>query len=165
MAYFYFNYNIATPILGVAIALLEQLYSQSPTLAEEVLQLQQNAEVGPVNLRDVMPVLLAVSRRFGKCFIVLDALDECAPEHKSDLATFLEFFNTSGCRLLATSRLQAPLKFKNCEDIKVDPDESDIRTMIVEQLRNNPALPDFVKESEPLKTHIEDQIMRNCSRM
>lgn len=159
MAYFYFKYNIASPMVSVAIALLEQLYRQSPTLAQEVVQLQQNVETDSPELREILPVLLAVARRFGRCFVVLDALDECAPEHKGDLATFLDYLSTSGCRILATSRPQPRPVFEECAKVEVVADESDIGYMIAEYLQKDPSLPQFMKQAE---SKIRDHVMKHC---
>lgn len=147
--------------MGVAIALLEQLYRQSPTRADEITQLQQNAEFGEVALRDVLPVLLAVARRFGKCYVVLDALDECAQEHWSNLLYFLEFLSKSGCRLLVTSRPQSRLIFEDFAHIQVTPEERDIRFMVGECIRKSPHLPEFI--TEEAQHRISDRIITSCN--
>lgn len=110
VSYFYFSDKVPTSILGVALALLEQLYLQSPTLASEVVGLESRAAMSnKITLREVIPVLVSLSHRFRASYIVLDALDECTNEQVDNLSLLLSTLTDSGCRLLLFSRLMPVL--------------------------------------------------------
>jgi hypothetical protein len=162
VAYFYFKYSLASSMLSVTIALLEQFYQQSPSFAEEVVQLQENADSGSVHLGDVLPVLLAIMRRFGRCFVVLDALDECAPEHRTDLFTLLNSLSQSKCHLLATSRPQPRPFFEDYVTIEVVAADEDIKGMIDKMLPKNSPLSPFILEN---KSRIYHHIIKQCHGM
>jgi hypothetical protein len=92
-------------VYKVVLALLEQLYVQSPTAATEVRDLEiqqtQSRDFSPAKLTSV---LMSVAARFHTTYIVLDALDECSGLHTSDLDSVLRSLVLSECYLFVTSR-------------------------------------------------------------
>lgn len=144
LAYFYFNYRTPASVLGVALALLEQLFDQSWTLATEVVELQTRAAEGKdISLGDVTPALLSLSSRFRKTYIVLDALDECLRDNQPDLEKLLSTLADSRCRLLVLSRPSPILEAVERSPgvvIPIRPKESDIKTFVEAQISRNPRL-------------------------
>lgn len=105
LAYFYFSYKVSTPIRNVALALLEQFYLQSSTLATETKDLEKRAAASEsISLVEIMAALFSVAGRFRKAYIVIDALDECAADHRQDVLRLLSGINDSQYHLFITSR-------------------------------------------------------------
>lgn len=156
LAYFYFNYKISTTIIGVALALLEQLYLQSSTLAVEVRDLEKRANLTEVQLGDVISVLLAVVGRFRKAYIVIDAIDECANEHHPDLLQLLSSVAASRCRLFSTSRPTQPFELFTMAftpNIEIRPPKEDIETCVRFKIQNEPKLRNL------LSTDLENKVV------
>ncbi|KAL7910088.1 ankyrin [Trichoderma velutinum] len=105
LAYFYFSYRKHSPIRNVVVALLQQLYLQSLSPVDELTALESLAAKSEhIPFDSVVSVLLTVARRFSKAYIILDALNECAPVYKPDLLHLLTSIKTSPIRLLISSR-------------------------------------------------------------
>ncbi|KAF3058825.1 Ankyrin repeat domain-containing protein 50 [Trichoderma lentiforme] len=105
LAYFYFSYRRPIPMRNVVLALLHQLYLQSLSPVDELTALEiLAAKSEHIPFASVVSVLLTVSRQFSKVYIILDALDECAPGYKPDLLHLLKSIKDSPARLLASSR-------------------------------------------------------------
>ncbi|KAK6538634.1 hypothetical protein TWF694_010212 [Orbilia ellipsospora] len=105
LAYFYFRYEQSISIRGATLALLEQLYLQSPTLPNEIRHLEKRTLNGEqISSTEVTLTLVAVSQRFQTCYIVIDALDECASEYYAALKQLLTSIRGSKIRLFTTSR-------------------------------------------------------------
>ncbi|PKK48941.1 hypothetical protein CI102_7965 [Trichoderma harzianum] len=105
LAYFYFSYRRPIPMRHVVLALLQQLHLQSLSPVDELTALERLAAKSKhIPFASVVTVLLTVSRQFSKVYIILDALDECAPGYKPDLLHLLTSIKDSPARLLASSR-------------------------------------------------------------
>ncbi|KAI0469385.1 hypothetical protein F4859DRAFT_523199 [Xylaria cf. heliscus] len=128
LAYFYFSYKIPSPLLNVALALLEQLHLQSPSLDEEVGKLEALAAKGEhIPLSDIVSAVIAVSKKFQRVYIIIDALDECSPDYQKDLLYILTSIKNSPSRLLASSRPYQTFNiFNDSPTIEIIPSEKDI---------------------------------------
>lgn len=142
MAYFYFNYKKPIPIFKVALALVEQLYLQSRTLASEVRELEIRASKSdPISLNDILAALTSTSRRFREVFIIIDALDECARDYQQDLALLLAAIKDSRCRLFATSLSSLTFDvLENAPSIPIKPSKNDIALFVRASIRDSSTL-------------------------
>jgi hypothetical protein len=140
LAYFYFNYRTPSSVLGVALALLEQLYVQSWTLAMEVLDLEERAAKSKeIAIGDVIPVLLSLASRFRKSYIVIDALDECIVSYQHDLVRLLSSIIDSRCCLLVLSRPTQALELvQDHPKVVIHPTLDDIITFTEAQISQKP---------------------------
>jgi hypothetical protein len=144
LAYFYFSYRSLSPIQNVVLALLQQLYLQSLSPVDELTALESlaaNSEHIP--FASIVSVLLTVSRRFTKAYIILDALDECAPDYKPDLLHLLTSIKDSPIRLLASSRPHQTFDaLATCPKIEIVPFKGDIQQYAKTKLQNAPLFAD-----------------------
>ncbi|KAM6506078.1 hypothetical protein FSOLCH5_014260 [Fusarium solani] len=140
LAYFYFSYKVPSPMRGVVLALLEQLFLQSLTAPDEVLQLEARASKGEqIPFREILSTLSAVSKRFQKCYIVMDALDECADDYQADLVHLLSSIRDSRSRLFVTSRpFQSYTMFETYPRISVAPSAEDVELYAMSELERSP---------------------------
>jgi hypothetical protein len=157
LAYFYFSYRIQTPIYKVVLALLEQFYLQSPTLPTEVQDLEARiAKPQELPLVELITVLLSVLGRFRKAYIVLDALDECSADSRTDLATLIESIRDSQCRLFVTTRSSHGLpEFENCLQIPIVPSLEDMTLFVRARLKQ-------ISEQENLFTTSQESTILNA---
>jgi len=142
LAYFYFSYRTPSPLRNVALALLEQLYLQSLSPVDEVTQLEAlAAKLEHVPFSRIVSVLLAVSRRFQKAYIIFDALDECPPDYQHDLLHLLTSIRDSPTRLFASSRPHQTYDiFNSSPNIKIVPSKEDIKLYANAKLQEAPIL-------------------------
>lgn len=129
LAFFYFSYKKSCPIRGVALALLEQLYLQSSTPPNAIRHLEDRAtNGGQISFNEIVSALSAVSKSFRRCYIVLDALDECADDHLQALFYLLNSARDMGSRILVTSRAESVFVETFAKDLRITirPDKDDI---------------------------------------
>ena len=166
LAYFYFNYETPSSILGVALALLEQLSmhwrateieklenlaaSAAPAVASASWLTEDSGDAkGSFGLGDVIPLLLSLFGRFRKAYIVIDALDECGANHTQDLHHLLSSLTDSRCHMLVLSRPGETLSVL-CDwpDIEIRPDPEDLRLFTQSQIAQHaPAMQDDLKRT------------------
>jgi hypothetical protein len=137
LAYFYFSYRNKTSIQSVVLALLEQLYLQSSTVATEVQMLEASAS-NPLErpLAEIISVLISVLGRFRKVYIVLDALDECPSDHRSDLEALISSFQSPHARVLVTTRPSLDLlSLENSPSIDITPSPEDMTLFVTSKMQ------------------------------
>ena len=137
LAYFYFSYRTQTAIYSVILALIEQLYLQSPTLATEVRELEKRTtQPRELPLAELTTVLMSVVTRFHKTYVILDALDECSSDNRADLATLIRSIRSSQCRLFVTTRPSPGLsEFDRCPTITISPSSEDMSLFVRARLQ------------------------------
>jgi hypothetical protein len=155
VAYFYFSYKIVSPILGVTLALMEQLYLQAYTVPSEVEELERISDSSEVTLSNAVSVLMALAGRFRRCYFILDALDECASEFHGELTVLLTAIVNSNCRLFVTSRhsLYLPL-MEQAAKIEIVSSAEDIERYVRHKISDDSTLSKRVGE------HIEEIVGR-----
>jgi hypothetical protein len=124
------------------LALLEQLYLRSPTLATEVLQMEEmedpKTSARQLPLSRLIAVLMSVAARFNAVYMVLDALDECSDDNKADLINLIKSIASSQCRLFVTARPSHGLNvFDRCPRIHVSPTREDMRLFACKRLEEH----------------------------
>ncbi|KAI1118679.1 ankyrin [Nemania sp. NC0429] len=149
LAYFYFSYKSPTPIRNVALALLEQLYHQSLSPDEEVKKLEVLAAHGEhIPLSDIVSVLIHVSVKFRRSYIIIDAIDECAAEHQKDLSFLLREIRCSSARCLVSSRQHYTFDlFGHSSTVDVIPSAQDIKRYAGSRLIGLPAQLNDLRDS------------------
>ncbi|KAF4946953.1 hypothetical protein FGADI_10769 [Fusarium gaditjirri] len=139
LAYFYFSYKVSSPMRGVALALLEQLYLQSPSPPSEIKKLESRSSEGQqVPFRELVSTISTISNQFQKCYIVIDALDECASEYQQELLYLLGSIRDTRSRLFVTSRpsqIDSFLELYPC--IQITTSKNDIELFVRSQLENS----------------------------
>ncbi|KAM0554851.1 hypothetical protein ACHAPJ_006586 [Fusarium lateritium] len=141
LAYFYFSYKVSSQMRKVALALLEQLYLQSPTPADEVKDLENRSSQGKqISFREIVVTITTLSNRFQKCYIVIDALDECASDYQQDLLHLLGSIRDTRCRLFVTSRpFQNRDLFESYPLIRITTSKRDVELFVTSHLEKSAA--------------------------
>jgi hypothetical protein len=124
------------------LALLEQLYLRSPTLATEVLQIEEmegpKISARQLPLSRLIAVLMSVAARYNAVYMALDALDECSDDNKADLTNLIKSIASSQCRLFVTARPSHGLNaFNHCPRICVSPTRGDMRLFACKRLEEH----------------------------
>jgi hypothetical protein len=165
-AYFYFSYRTQTPIYQVVLALVEQFYLKSRTVATEVQELEKRTiqlEPRELPLVELITVLMSVAARFRRSYIVLDALDECSSDHRADLGTLIGSIRSSQCRLFVTTRPSHGLtEFDQCPMIPIAPSLDDMTLFVRDRLQRISAQRNaFTKQQE---SQITDALVKMGSQ-
>ncbi|KAJ2990719.1 hypothetical protein NUW58_g2812 [Xylaria curta] len=127
LAYFYFSYKTPRPLRNIALALLEQLHLQSPSLNEEVTKLDVlAAKEEHTPFSDIVSAVIAVSKKFQSAYIIIDALGECSPDYQKDLLYMLTSVRNSPARLLASRPHLTFDIFNDSPTIDIIPSKQDI---------------------------------------
>lgn len=114
-----------------------------------------------------MKLLQTIVIEYSRCFIILDALDECSI---SDgrlgqlLSGIFHIQAKTGMNLFATSRNIPKIqsKFKNCKSIEIRASEDDLQKYLLGQM---PRLPGFVSKKPDLQEEIKTKITRAADGM
>ncbi|KAI0874398.1 ankyrin [Hypoxylon argillaceum] len=129
-AYFYFNHKSPNPLRNVALALLEQLYLQSPSPSSDKDVTEHEAlaaKAERIPFSDIVSAVIILSKQFQRVYIIIDALDECSPEHQDDLLYLLSSIKNSPVRLLTFSFSHQTFNiFNDSPHIKIIPSKQDI---------------------------------------
>lgn len=135
LAYFYFSYRNQVPIYNVTLALLQQLYIQSSAPEIQELEIQYAQTASKPTLTKLIHVLMSVTARFRKVYIVLDALDECSNDNERDLANLIASIRSSHARLFVTTRPSHNIPDLDiCPPIAVEPHPKDMELFVRERL-------------------------------
>lgn len=144
MAYFYFDHQDQPAQLPATVfsCILRQLLDQQPAIPEAVSRVYNNiGSKGGLSQYECASLIAEVVKGLGHVYLVLDALDECAPEHRAPLLqTLSQLSSVPGLRLLVTSR----------------PHIREITTAFTRPLRLN-----IVARDEDIKLYIRQELSRN----
>jgi hypothetical protein len=118
--------------------LLRQLTEKSGAMPEELVAMYERHKSGLPPLRDLTTLFHAVAKRYSRTFILIDGLDECQPEDRSNRCFFHELSNLpvqADASLLVTSRVIPEIRgaFGDCIDITIRASDDDIRTYVENQ--------------------------------
>ncbi len=97
---------------------------------------------------------------YSRVFVVVDALDECLPEHRTGLLeSIFKLQSKHPIRLLATSDFDSELAaaFVNCDSLEMRALDQDVRAYLAHHLD---WLPPFVRDQPDLQEKISDSITR-----
>ncbi|KAF3199305.1 hypothetical protein TWF679_001523 [Orbilia oligospora] len=145
VAYFYFDFS--NKEIGARIFtrnLLKQLAFQSPNFPQGLTELSQTySGSGKTEAEDqkIEDLLIESASNFKYTYIVVDALDECAPEQRFNVLNIIQrLAGSGGARVFATSRPHPEdinEVFKEVNKIELGARADDIRKYIKAEIRRD----------------------------
>jgi hypothetical protein len=83
-------------------------------------------------------LLTSCAKKFGKVYIIFDAMDECSQASQTEVFELLAQLHSIGCQLLVSSRLHLEEDLRNtladCKTLNISAQESDLNNYIVTKL-------------------------------
>lgn len=144
IAYFYFDHQDQSSQLPATVlsCILRQLLEQQRAIPEAVARVYKNVgSKGGLPQFECASLITEVTKGLSRVYLVLDALDECAPEHRvSLLQTLSQLSRVPGLRLLVTSRphiRELTTAFTQFLRLKIVAQDEDIRLYIRQELTRN----------------------------
>lgn len=144
VAFFYFDYQEKSTQTSMTVVrcILRQLLDQGPTVPENVSAVYAaSGSSRPPQQAEFERLILDVVKEAGRAYVIFDALDECAAEHRiTIIRTLSRLGHIPGLQLLVTSREPAPElvdTFPNTLEVKVTAQRHDISLYIREELEKN----------------------------
>ena len=163
--YFDYKYQSKQKAEDVIRSLLKQSVYELDSILEEVKSAyQQASEKGQQpNIKALIDLFIACSRKFAQIFIFLDAYDECAESERKSLATFFRHLDAgANIRTYVTTgnHLRTELKtlFPSVGELEIIAAERDVTTYLTDQLADR-------KIKEELKQKIIKTISTQADRM
>lgn len=171
IAFIYCNYKeeqTAEELLG---SLFQQLIHQRPTISNDVRQLYQihrKTKTMP-SINEYSASLQSEIRCFKRCFLVIDALDECT-ERKGIRGSILSEFRKlqPTLRLLITSRPHiedVQNAFEDPVQLEIMATEGDIKLYLEGRIERERRLKHNVERDPSLKVAITDTILSKVKGM
>ena len=171
IAYFYFDYreqDVQTPTYFIA-SVLRQLAVQKVAFPQPLVDFYERFKQDqPQNVAtELSQVFQEVCVTFDKCFIVIDALDECnGKSHRKDVLRILSSLNLQTFRIFVTSRPhphEIKQQFQNAERIQIEASEADLKSYCRRMIESNESTCDIVDDT--MKEEVADIISRNARGM
>ncbi len=170
LAYFYFDFvdqHIQTPTKLVG-SLLRQLASQAVSFPQPLVHFHQRFKEDEAHgsTFELLLILKGVCKRFEKCFIIIDALDECKKVYRGEMLRILTDLRLAPVQMFVTSRPHPhDIKhhFKDIEQIKVAASEADIRTYCLSKIDASDDTRELMDDK--IRVEIADKISQNASGM
>ncbi|KKP07752.1 hypothetical protein THAR02_00140 [Trichoderma harzianum] len=127
--YWYFNYRNPKQHTLILPSLLLQLIDQLPTLHPVIGDLYGHGKAMP-NKPILIQSIDTLLREFKQSFLVLDALDECLHGLRDEVLSTVEHLQSSGVRILITSRQTGPGEFSEWAHIEVKAHAEDLGHLV-----------------------------------
>lgn len=165
IAYLYCNFkrNNEQKIDALLASLLRQLAEYQPSLPWAVQDLydQHNTRRSRPSIDELSKSLQSVINMYSKCYIVIDALDECQISEgcrKTLISELLNLQTTCGTNILATSRFipEITQKFQGHTQLEIRASEEDVRKYLESQILE---LPSCVQCNSRLQEEIKNKIV------
>ena len=171
IAYFYFDYRdqqVQTPAYFFA-SLLRQLAARRKPLSRFLLDFYDRFK--GEQPQDLMPELYETFRQtcdaYDRCFIVIDALDECKHQgYRREIVRLLKGLPTAKTRIFVTSRphpYDVKQYFENAIRVDVEASETDIKHYCSRMIEDSPNASDLMSDS--LRQQVLDTIASNAHGM
>ena len=168
LGFLYFDYNdrASQQIPEVLSNLLHQLVLQIPELDESLENaydtMFQERRV-PTGAR-LIDILCSYINKFGSCFLILDALDECGEDERIKLLVTLQELcrkTSQPCKLLLTSRphIQPTIHLQDSVSLEINADTDEIRQFIKSKLDDKVDILPYEREL------IVERILEKCQGM
>ncbi|KAJ3528415.1 hypothetical protein NM208_g10210 [Fusarium decemcellulare] len=116
----------------------------------------------PPSLDKITEALAKAIRRYNHVFLVIDALEECASNHRAELLRELFKLQTHHpIHLLATSDLDPEIAqlFVNTTSVDIRADEDDVGLYLEGGM---PDFPDFVRDQSAVREEVKDAIIKSA---
>jgi len=145
VAFFYFDYrdpDRQTP-MGFLSRILGQIVATIPEIPKSVSDIYDKARgsTGSLPLHELEKLMLDITSKIGKTYLIVDALDECSEltHRKPVLQLLYRLEQMSNIRLFVTSRHyphDIKAAFHNHPQIEIHAHESDLRRYMYQQLNS-----------------------------
>jgi hypothetical protein len=169
VAYLYCNYKTQADqkATDLAAAILKQLIQERPSIPEPVVNLyDRHADRGTrPSLEEILSALQAVVSSYSKVYVVIDALDECQKDARSQLLTTLHKMQSKGSlSFMATARFipEVMQQFSLSPSLEIQASDSDVKLFVAGQMY---LLPEFVQRDGELHKAIQDGISTSADGM
>jgi hypothetical protein len=108
VAYIYFDYKSqeSQNVRNIAASLLRQLTAQLPEVDEQLEKSYDdlNCRYKVPETAALLQFLASAAKSFHRCFIVLDALDECSDTQRPQIVSLIKQLSDAPFHIFATSR-------------------------------------------------------------
>lgn len=170
LAYYYFDFvdqHTQTPTNLVG-SLLRQLASQATSFPEPLVHFHQRFKEDEAHgsTFELLLILKGVCKRFERCFIIIDALDECEKSYRAEALRILTDLRMAPVQMFVTTRphpYDIKHHFKDIENIEVAASEADIRTYCLRKIDESDDTRELVDDE--LRAEITSKISRNAQGM
>jgi hypothetical protein len=147
-------------------ALIKQLVRWAQTVPTTVLDLfrQRDKEQRSMNAEDAKKIFDLLLDQFDTVYICIDALDECAPESRSQLLRFLKAIGSPSIRLFMTGRhsveaeVNGTLSSISPKITSITAVEEDIRTYLSQKLESD-------RSPETMTEDFKDEIVKKLAKV
>ncbi|KFY70028.1 hypothetical protein V499_09532 [Pseudogymnoascus sp. VKM F-103] len=171
VAYLYCNFRRHQEQKDVYLLanLLKQLVQEQPSMPKEVKSLynsHKDKRTYP-SFREISKVLQPVAANYSRCFIIIDALDECQFSDGSRRRLLSELFNlrdNTSVSLFITSRfiLEIEKEFKGSISLEIRASQDDVQRYINGKMS---LLRPFVSKNPTLQAEIKTEIVKAADGM
>lgn len=149
-------------------SLLRQLASQTASFSQSLLHFYQRFREDDAHgsTVELLLILKEVCRSFEKCFVVIDALDECQKGYRRDFLHIVNVLNMETVQLFVTTRPHSHdirQHFKDIVNIEVAASEFDIRSYCLQMIESNDVTHELMDDT--LKVEVTDSISKNAQGM
>ena len=171
LAYFYFDYREQdgqTPNDFVA-SLLRQIAVQKVNFPQSLLDFYEcyRHDRAQAATADLFATFRQVYTSFEKCYIVIDALDECKSSlFRKEILKIVSDLDLQIVRLFVTSRPHVhdiKQNFLYAQQIEVEASEQDIRSYCHRMIEDSQSTLDLIDDS--LKEEVADAVAKNAQGM
>ena len=170
LAYFYFDFGeqaIQTPLYFVG-SLTRQMAIQTTVFPSSLLHFHTRFREDEAHgsTEELITVLREICATFERCYIVVDALDECQKGYRKQVLKILNSLTMEGIQLFVTSRPHPhDLKqhFENTKHINVEARETDVRSYCLQLMNDDKEIEDLIDCK--LKDEVAETIARNAQGM
>ena len=170
LAFIYCAYNDRKKTEDLIRSLLKQIASQIPSLPDEVkslYDLYQSQSKPTPRTDNVTQTLRSIAPRFARVYVVIDALDECPDDDRTDLLDALNKVKSS-MNILVTSRPVASIKQSLHPDLEqcIEAANEDIIAYIEAQInKKRLKLSDELLEKPELRSQIVSELVASAKGM
>ena len=171
LAYFYFDYREQdgqTPNAFVA-CLLRQIALQKVDFPQSLLDFYEHYrnERAQAATDDLFATFRQVYTSFEKCYIVIDALDECRSSiYRKEILKILSGLDLEIVRLFVTSRPHVHdirQNFLHAQQIEIEASEQDVKSYCHRMIEDNQSTLDLIDNS--LKEEVANAVAKNAQGM
>ena len=171
LAYFYFDYREQdgqTPNDFVA-SLLRQIAVQGVDFPQSLLDFYESYkhDRAQAATEDLLATFRHVYTSFGKCYIIIDALDECRSSlYRKEILKIVSGLDLQIVRVFVTSRPHVhdiKQSFLQAQQIEVEASEQDINSYCHRMMEDSQSTLDLIDDS--LKEEVADAVAKNAQGM
>jgi hypothetical protein len=172
LACIYFNYKESTSTDDVIANLLKQLLERNDTLskaAKDLYDSHHRKRETHINMKDISQLFNVETAGISSFFIIVDALDECAPHESTWAEMLIQLQKIPKARIMVPGRtnIQGVIDSK-CEDYitkEIVASNEDIRKSIETQIQATVHLSKAIKTNPTLGRSVLEGILKKANGM